>query len=221
MDVVTASAFVIGLGVVPVLYVRWRGRAAWRWFALGIASWALALVFKVGLQLGVEALPAPAIGKGMLAGVISAACELGAAALFLRRRDLRGGDLIAFGVGIGAFEVLFAAVLSVTQDAAPEAKWVACLAFGIERSVTMVGHVASRVLVHVSLRVRRLLPALIAMGAFATVDGVAATGSEAGWNWDAPQVLFPFLGFVTLVGGLEAWAAWWSWRQTDLRWAAA
>jgi hypothetical protein len=45
--------------------------------------------------------------RGTLQGTISAACELGAAAVFLSRPTVRLIDAIGFGVAIGSFEVVF------------------------------------------------------------------------------------------------------------------
>jgi len=221
MDVVAGVVFIIVLAVGPVLYVRYRGRAGWRWFLLGIASWVMALAAKSAIQFALEATTTSAAWQGSLGGIVSALCELGAAALFLRRRDLRGSDLIAFGVGIGAFEVLFVMVLGWTTESGTSSVvwWVAGIEFFVERTLAMIGHVASRVLVHVALRLRNILPALITVFIFASVDGVASYGWAAGWNWEAARVLVPVLGFIAIMGGLEAWAAWWFWRKTGLRWA--
>ena len=220
MDVIAGVVFITLLAVGPVLCVRYRGRAGWRWFLLGIASWVMALAAKSAIQLALEAMTTSAALQGGLGGIVSALCELGAAALFLRRRDLRGSDLIAFGVGIGAFEVLFVMVLGWTTESGPSSVvwWVTWIEFFVERSLAMIVHVASRVLVHVALRIRNILPALIAVFTFASVDGLASYGWAAGWNWEAAHVLVPVLGFIAIMGGLEAWAAWWFWRKTDLHW---
>ncbi len=221
MNVVAELVLIVILAVAPVLYVRLRGHAAWRWFFLGIGSWAMALVAKSVIQVGLEELTTSAVWKGSLGGIVSALCELGAAALFLRRRDMRGNDLIAFGVGIGAFEVVFVMALGWATDIGTSSLvwWAVGLELSVERILSMIGHVASRVLVHVSFRIRRILPALIAMGVFASVDGIASYGWAAGWDWDSVRVLVLVLGFIAVMGGLEAWAAWWYWRRTDLRWA--
>jgi len=211
----------------PVLCLRLRG-AAWRWFALGIASWALALCAKLALGIplyfgGAEELPAAA--QGVLGGLVSAVCELGMAALFLRRRTLSAANVLAFGAGIGSFEVLFllgsAAVASIWMEAdAPTGSMpvaAALLFFLLERAITLVGHVSSRVLLYVALRARWPLPAVVAVLSFTCVDGVASYGHAAGWDWDRAAVRVGLLLFVALVGAFEAAVAWWAWRTARER----
>jgi hypothetical protein len=53
--------------------------------------------------------------RGVIAGTISAACELGAAAVFLRKPSVRLIDAIGFGVAIGSFEIVFTVGLGVLE----------------------------------------------------------------------------------------------------------
>lgn len=222
-DVIAAILSILALIVAPVALVRIRGRARWRWFGLGIGSWALALIVKGSIHEGLMAggLRNLAAGvQGCIGGFVSAATELGAAALFLRKRDLRGADLLAFGVGIGSFEVLFVFGLGLVAEEPATAPvwWAAWLGFFAERALALVGHVASRVLVHVAIRLRQLVPAAIAVATFTAVDGMAEYGAAADWDWSSPGVLAWMLGFLACVGALEAWAAWKFWRRAELRW---
>jgi hypothetical protein len=205
----------------PVLCLRRRG-AAWRWFFLGIASWALALFAKFLLNIGLYvggAAALPAAAQGTLGGFVSAGCELGMAALFLRRRVLSAANVLAFGAGIGSFEVLFvlglgagvALVDGAAAGAMPAA--AAWLFFLLERVLTLVGHVASRVLVYVALRARWLFPAVVAVLLFACVDGTAAYGAAAGLDWDSIAVRGRLTLFLAVVGAGEAVFAWWAWRR--------
>lgn len=208
----------------PVLCLRLRG-AAWRWFGLGIASWALAFVVKATLHYaaGLETLSAPS--QGALAGLLSAACELGFAALFLRRRTLSAADVLAFGAGIGSFEVFFVLGLGAlealdtgaTAVPPPMPAAAAWLFFLIERAIALVGHVSSRVLVYVALRARWALPAAVAVLFFACVDGVASYGHAAGWDWGRPAVLGGLMLFLAALGATEAGVAWWAWRTARER----
>ncbi|MHC4550722.1 MAG: hypothetical protein ACYTEZ_18335 [Planctomycetota bacterium] len=201
----------------PVLVLR-RCGAAWGWFGLGIASWALALAVKIPAAVALHYAGLSAATEGTLSGVVSAACELGFAALFLRRRTLSGANVLAFGVGIGAFEVLFVLGLAGLEatageaDPAPMAAGVAWLFLVLERAISLVGHAASRVLVYVALRARWLLPAVVAVTVFACVDGVASYGTTAGWDWDRVDVRGLFTLFIAVAGALEAAVAWWAWR---------
>jgi hypothetical protein len=219
--VVETLAALLGILLItggPVLCLRLRG-AAWRWFALGIASWVLALIVKGTLHYatGLDTLPAPS--QGVLAGLLSAACELGFAALFLRRRTLSAANVLAFGAGIGAFEVFFVLGIGALEavatgaEAAPASMPAAAawLFFLLERALTLVGHVSSRVLVYVALRARWALPAALAVLLFACVDGVATYGHAAGWYWESTAVLGDMMVFLAVLGAVEAGAAWWAW----------
>ena len=211
----------------PVLCLRLRG-AAWRWFALGIASWALALCAKLALGIplyygGAEELPAAA--QGVLGGLVSAVCELGMAALFLRRRTLSAANVLAFGAGIGSFEVFFilgsAVVAAIWTEAdAPSGSMpvaAAWLFFLLERAITLVGHVSSRVLVYVALRARWPLPAAVAVLLFTCVDGVASYGHAAGWDWERVALRAGLILFLAVTGTFEAAVAWWAWRTARER----
>ena len=213
---VAASLLIAGA---PVLFLRLRG-AEWRWFWLGIASWALALVPKVILAIPIELGGLPAEAQGILGGLVSAGCELGMAALFLRRRTWSTANVRAFGAGIGSFEVLFAlglASIEAVADAMMPTR-IAMLFFLLERVIALVGHVASRVLVYVALRAKQLLPAVVALVVFAFVDGTASYGVAAGWDWDRVAVRASFLLFIAVAGTLEAGVAWWAWRRARSRW---
>jgi len=213
----TATLAVLWITCAPVLYLRFRRGAAWRWFWLGIASWSLALVLKLVLYAIVGSFGPPPGVLATAAGLASAACELGMAAVFLRRRPLPTADVLAFGTGIGAFEVLFTlvvAALGVGADvggaaggAATMSAALACFFFLLERAVTLVGHVASRVLVYESLQSRRLLPAGVAVATFACVDGTTAYGEVAGWAWNDAALRAWFMGFIIVVGAIEVLAA--------------
>jgi membrane protein YdbS with pleckstrin-like domain len=225
LETAAAAAGILLIAGGPVLCLRRRG-AAWRWFGLGIASWALALCAKLTLNIGLFfGVPAgwPATAHGALAGLVSAVCELGLAALFLRRRALSAANVLAFGAGIGSIEVFFTlglgafAAIATGADATPDpmppaAVW---LFFLLERAITLVGHVSSRVLVYVALRAKWLFPALMALILFASVDGVAAYGDIAGWEWSSIPGRGRFILFLAVVGAVEAALAAWTWRQTD------
>ena len=48
--------------------------------------------------------------------MISAATELGATALLLRRRALKLADVLAIGAGVGAFEVIYVLATVIQED---------------------------------------------------------------------------------------------------------
>jgi hypothetical protein len=223
IEALTGVVAVLAIACAPVLYLRLRRGAAWRWFGLGIASWGVALVVKTLLEVPLEFLDLPAGVRGVASGLVSAAGELGMAAAFLRRRTLSVANVLAFGAGIGAFEVLFTLALwaiGVGENGGTAADvssampvGLACLFYLVERAVTLVGHVASRVLVYVSLQARWLLPAGLAVAIFACVDGVASYGYTAEWDWDDVGVRALFMALITVLGTVEAGAAWLFWRR--------
>lgn len=210
----------------PVLLLRIRYGAAWRWIGIGIASWVLALIGKVGLDAGLGCAglyDQSAMVQGIVGGLNSAIWELGMAAVFLRGRSLSTPNVLAFGVGIGAFEVLFVIAIGLLSllgdegvaagDHATMAAELGLLFFVLERGITLVGHVASRVLVYVALRHRALLPLAVALATFSIVDGVASYGWAAGWDWEDSATLGILYLFLIAVGAIEVAGAWWFWRK--------
>src|SRR5438552_14704262 len=96
------------LVAVPVLAIRRLG-ASWKWFALGILSWVIAVIVKTLLQAAADAAVGslPWSAQAVVSGLISATTEPGAAACFLWRAKPHLPNILAFGAGIGAFEALF------------------------------------------------------------------------------------------------------------------
>lgn len=217
------------LTTAPLLILRRAFQARWMWFGLGIASWAAAVAAKHLLAALFKPLgfgDLPAVTQGAVWGILSATLELGATALLFRKRSLKPGDVLATGVGIGAFEVVYvigtviaasAAAAPALAEAAPggEASPLVQLSFLLQRCLAMVGHVASRVLVYLAVHRRILAPALIAVAAFALIDGVAYGGLMAKWDWTAPAVLASYYLFIAFVGAVESAAAWLFWRRPE------
>jgi hypothetical protein len=208
---------VLVLVVGPPAALR-RAGARWRWFAFGILSWGVALALKVpaGLLLcnpdGSPRLPAGA-AAGLL-GFLSAAAELGMAALFLRRARLSLPDVLAFGVGIGSFEAVWALgegfleladarALTLANTLAIASGW-----FLLERALTLVSHTADRLLVYAALARCRPLPAVVAVGLFTLCDGVASYGVLAGWDWENPLIRAGITLFLAALAVVEVLAAW-------------
>jgi hypothetical protein len=193
-----------------------------RWMLLGIASWTLALILKNALVYVFESVGEghwPNGSRGMLEGTISAACELGAAAVFLRKPSVRLIDAIAFGVAIGSFEVVFtlgAGFLEKLDDnlrfAGSPFDFVDGM-FLFERFFAVIGHTAERVLIFVALCCKQWLPAGIAFVTFSFVDGLAAHGLAANWNWENAMVNFRFQMTVAAVTLTEGTAAAWFVRK--------
>lgn len=222
MDEVVGFAYLLGVAVLvlgPPIVLRRRG-ARWRWFALGIASWTVALLAKLVVN-GVYATLRPNSApweQGVWYGTVSAVCELGMTALLLRP-PLPTADVLAFGAGIGSFEIVFkigsaaAGAQSLEAAAAATAPHAAALLIGLaEYAACLVLHTAERVLVHETFAPRRAAPALIAFAIFVVVDGLAAYGSAAGWDWRSDAVYGSYIGFVALLAAVAAVAARRLWR---------
>jgi hypothetical protein len=173
-----------------------------RWMALGVLSWAIGVILKnvafyLLTFLGEDLWPA--ILRASIAGFISAASELGMAAVFLRRANVTLRDAIGFGAGVGAFEILFVIGIGVLESieenngtiSFAEAPFAFVTAyFFIERFFALVGHTASRVLIFQSQRQRTWMPAAIALTTFSIIDGLASYGMIANWNWDTANARF-------------------------------
>jgi hypothetical protein len=209
------------LVVVPVLAVRRLG-ARWRWFAWGILSWVIGLILKGVFELRWDDAGGASLPWGVQAaalGVVSAVAELGAAACFFWRARLRLPDVLAFGVGIGAFEAVFLLVAGSLEEqnvpGAPAAKRFAFVGafFLLERLLTMIGHIASRVLLYVGLREKWSLPLLVSVALFSLVDGTVIYGAMANWDWSDAGLLTRFYLFLAATGGFEVAAAWWFGRK--------
>jgi len=208
---------IVILLVAPAAILR-RAGARRRWFFLGILSWLLALAIKIPAVLALyTADGAPRflpVAVAVIHGLLSAAAELGMAALVLRRARLSLPDVLAFGAAIGSFEVawvLWEGTLELVDRGELTRANVLALASGpllIERAVTLVSHTASRVLVYIALVRRWVFPAALAVGLFALCDGVAAYGGIAGWRWQDLWVRAGFNLFLVAVAALEVLAAW-------------
>ena len=218
------TAEIVALTLVPVLVLRYQCGAGWRWFFLGMASWAAAYVVKL-IALGLlqtfvfPGLPSPA--QAALAGAVSGLAELGFAALFLAWLRLRLTDILAFGVGIGALEavwVLFEGwVTSLVEGPAGPLGPETLLVYPLERVLAMTLHAATRLLVYVALHDWRPGLLLVPLLVFILADGGASLVEPSGWRWEDPLVLGGYYGGLAVVTAGAAWAAWCSWRRWERR----
>lgn len=214
-----AILLLIGL---PVVLLHWRG-AAWKWFGLGILSWALAVVVKTLITYSLHALFLdnwPLEVRSVIDGAISALTELGAAVWFLRKAQLRLIDVLAFGIGIGVFEVVFTLALGYLESwddgIAPGNRFDFIDSFFLmERVLALSGHTASRLLIYTAVQRKWLMPALVSFALFSLTDGLASYGLGAKWDWNA-QVMSRFLGVVAVIVLGEVFAAIWFLRKAKL-----
>jgi hypothetical protein len=196
--------------------ICWRLGARFRWMTLGIVSWALGVIVKGAVTYAMDCAGEghwPLALRVVLAGSISAACELGAAAVFLKKPSVRLIDAIGFGVAIGSFEIVFSMGLGVLEGlddslrfTAPPLAFVDGL-FVSERFFALVGHTSSRVLIFVALCCKQWLPGLVAFVTFSSVDGLATHGLAANWNWGDTIVYVRFQMIVAIITLIEGGAA--------------
>jgi len=200
--------------------VKLGGR--WRWMFLGIGSWMLGLMAKNALFYLLDWSGDaywPHVARAVVVGTLSASCELGAAAVFLRRPVITLIDAVGFGAAIGSFEVIFTLSLGLLEGLGENLQWVAPPlgfvngTFLFERILALAGHTASRVLVFIALQRKQWLPGAIALLTFSSIDGLAAYGVAAEWNWEDAAISFRFQITEAAIALLEAAAAVWSVRR--------
>jgi hypothetical protein len=187
------------LTVAPPLILVVRYQAKWRWLALGVASYVAAMIVKALLHraaegTGLHALPPWA--QAATVGLISALAELGFVLPFVlpglwRGEPLRWPGVLAFGIAIGIFEMLFTLLLGLAQifDETGQAPslpfFTEALGWGFlsERGITILGHASSRALLYAGLRYRSLNAVALAVALFTLNDGAASYPELAGWLW--------------------------------------
>jgi hypothetical protein len=158
-------------------------------------------------------------------GVVSAGCELVVAAIFLRRAEYGLPDALAFGTGIGIFEMIViglgVGMIQLADAGLPPTPGTIARMFGwlflLERGYTLVGHAASRLLVYRAVRARWWTPALLTLVCFSVGDGIATYGDVRNWEWDAPAIALGVHGSMIALTLAEVVAAWICWRSTPRR----
>ena len=221
-------ALLLTAAVAPPLVLVYRFGAKWWWFGLGVASFIAGIILKLLLVAaaawaGVEALP-PAARAGAY-GLISAVAELALVLPFfvpvlMRRGHVGWPNVLAFGVGIGIFEMVVVLLLGLGQFLVETGAIPTLPAFteGLgwffvtERVVTVFGHAATRALLYVGLRYRSAGVVLLSVCLFALNDGAAGYPEMVGWEW-TPALLATMNGFfaalmlveVTCVVVLDRW----------------
>ncbi|MBW3625818.1 MAG: hypothetical protein KY468_20690 [Armatimonadetes bacterium] len=210
------AGIVLGtLVVLPLAALRSMG-APWSAFGWGILSWMIGVFVKFLLMIPLDTVGTRLLSPGAnaaLSGILSAVTELGAAAWLLRRIPLTLPNVLAFGVGIGAFEVFFTLLMGWVEGLENPALPRPGLSFVdgfflAERTLALIGHTASRVLIAVALAHSSLPAAFLAILLFSLIDGTAGYGILRQWDWEDPGLMTRFLLFVAAVVLVEAAAAW-------------
>ncbi len=219
MNIRPAEGFLIALAMlalaigVPLALIL-AGVSKLSWIAIGAALWAGSDVFKIvaGLLINFSFSEKGRATKGFAAlwGAWSALCELGAVAAFflIASRPATVGNVIGLGIGAGSIEVTFVCFTPLQSRAVPSempSDWLLRWSGVVERSITLVGHTASRGLVWAAFVSPVWWPApLFGFATFALVDGVAVYGSAQKWKWADPRLLRRWLSFMGLLGLIEA-----------------
>jgi hypothetical protein len=159
---------------------------------------------------------------GLLSGVVSAAIELGIAALVILQAATAPAllDVLLFAVGAGTIEALGVLAWSMGARSAPEevSQWLLGAAtsrlvryqFPLERAIAWLGQAGSRSLV--SLAVVHAAPWLgwTALATFAVTDGAAAWGLHRGTDWYSARSLGRYFRLALMMVAIEivVLAAW-------------
>ncbi len=203
--------------------------AAFKWLALGAASWIVGVVVKVpltalthfalgGHREADEARSVPSdLGRAASLGLVSSGSELVAAVLILA---WAGGasaslaDLLAYAAGAGCFENFLLLGASFLEKPKPgvldewtagaRESWLVRNATFVERTVALVLHVSARGLAGLSLQSGCIHCAVVAIGAFATIDGTADLAESRGWAIYSPRTFARFFGFLAAVAGFSS-----------------
>jgi hypothetical protein len=219
--VAVVAVALVALLVLPFAGAFLPGENGLLWLGAGALVWGLSVEIKFLLADLWEIAAGERLPHAMRAavhGLLSAACELGAAAAALKWVLPMGTawHATAFGVGAGQVEscVLFsvgfwqAASTAPAQTDVPGASssavvpWHVRGTFVVERASALLGHVGSRGLVWLGLHAMPWTFAL-ALATFALVDGVATHGSFRRWNWLAFPTWWRFYAFTLAVGLVE------------------
>jgi len=181
------------------------------------------VLLKMAVYLGIMAryvLPrsSPALG-GSLQGVLSATCELGAAALAFGVvfPHLTFVEALGFGAGAAAVEAVIVSVVENVHAGGPNASlvatqiavmresppWVPALIGLADRGVATILHVACRGLVAVGIATERAWPITVAFVVFASADGFAMRCLRSGWEFGHAIVAARLYGALAMLAAVS------------------
>jgi hypothetical protein len=194
-----AALLIVGISVAAVLVARRWAPARARWYVIGGAAWAVAVLLKVVLGAAVFGAIYLALGReatgweeALASGALTGATEtlLVWAGLRLLRADLQSADGLGFGGGFALAENTTVCVLlalegvvvaagmdtEIAREAAV-AGVVGLAAFTLERVAALAVHVWSGMLLVDAVVRRRRAPLLWALLLKATIDAVPESSS--------------------------------------------
>lgn len=150
---------------------------------------------------------------GIFQGIVSAISELGAALAFyfFVVPDLTFAKLVGFGIAAGSVEAVILPFMNnplegtpleehseETNKSAAENMTIQWLGV-VERILASVIHVGARGLTYVSYATGNIVPMIIGLAGFASVDGRAYFAHLEKWRFDTIEVLVKFYRFLGAV----------------------
>lgn len=206
------AVWLVGAGIVPAKIVVGYATV----FFIG------SVLLKMAIYLGVMAhhvLPrsSPLVG-GSLQGILSASCELGAAAVAfgLVFSDLGFPAILGFGAGAAALEAVIVSLLDAESVHAggPNVKlvetqiaalrqgpaWVSVMSGFADRAIATTLHIACRGLVGVGIATATAWPTVVAFALFASVDGFVMYCLRSGWEFGHARVALRLYGTLAVLG---------------------
>lgn len=179
------------------------------------------VLLKMAIYLGVMAhnvllRSTPLVG-GILQGILSASCELGAAAVAFGFvfSGLDFPAILGFGAGAAALEAVIVSLLDAQSIHAggPNAKlvetqiavlrqgpaWVSVMSGFADRAIANTLHIACRGLVGVGIATATVWPGVCAFAIFASVDGFTMYCLRSGWEFGHARVALRLYGTLAVL----------------------
>ncbi len=216
----------IAVGVVPVfILIRYFGVSRKLIIGWGVLAYVVGvLVIKMPLYhyVVVRYLHGKLsnVWLSVAQGLVSACSELGAALLFFIFvvPDLTLIQLIGFGTAAGAVEAVMLPFVRNPLEGTPleehssnviekssSSKLMPWMGV-VERILALFPHIATRGLLYVSVVTGNIVPGLIAVATFASLDGWAYFAHLEKWSFDKVEVLGKLYGNLALVALLQVLA---------------
>lgn len=197
--------------IAPLAVAAATASGGFLWFATGAIAWGISVALKILLAKLLHRGLGDATSlkvRGTAHGTLSAACELGCAAVcFLwLLADGNAWNAASFGAGAGWIEIVALLAAYILSDnnrtLAEELPWHVRWTFLVERAGAVLGHVGSRGLVWLAIQ-RSPWFAVPAVAGFAIVDGLAVYGTIRKWDWLEWRTWSWFYGVVMSVSLVE------------------
>jgi hypothetical protein len=214
----------IAVGIIPVLvlinYFGVPRKLILGWgvlsYVLGVTAFKMPLYHLVVVKLLHGKLTN--VWLSLSQGLVSAVSELGASLLFFFFvvPDMTLVQLIGFGTAAGAAEAVMLPFIRNPLKGTPLeqhaeevlersfASWLIEWMSVLERVLAMFPHIAARGLLYISFATGNVIPGVLAVAGFASLDGRAYFAHLEKWPFDNMQVLGRLYRYVALVGITQA-----------------